>query len=181
LKRFCTKRNETVEIKKIGDDLTCVSHGEEVECTEAKCKYSLLATMSATLFGSAGPGFPDYTTELKEAPAEKDTKAKGPSKICDVCSKPVYRQDAYLFDTDTILASDKYVDFLINKWVEKGLLPSSAISGGINSQMRALAREDVRRQGGGTPWLVCKSCLSMFSVKEKKLEKAKKGADEFWG
>jgi len=180
LKRFCIRRNETIKLKPLGSSLICLPYGGEAECAEARCKYSVRATMSAPLFSPVGPEFPDYTTELKEAPANKVTKAKGPSKICDICSKPVYRQDAYLFDTGTILASDEYIDFIIRGWVKKGLFPSSAISGGINSQIRALTREDVRRQAGGTPWLVCKSCLSMFSVKEKDLEKAKNRADQFW-
>lgn len=180
MKRFCTKRNEPIELKKIKGNLTCIPYGAEVECTEARCKYSLAATMRAAVFGSAGPGFPDYTTGLKKAPAKESAKAKGPSKICDVCIKPVYRQDAYLFDTDTILASDKYIDFIIRGWVKKGLLPSSAISGGISNQMRSAAREDVKRQGGGSPWLVCKSCLPMFSVNEQGKAKAKKRADQFW-
>jgi hypothetical protein len=186
LKRFCTKWNETIELKDISGRLTCMTHGQEDKCTEARCKYAVVWSATFTLrdklFGDANRvySFSDYTRELKEAPAKEVAKTKGPSKICDVCSKPVYRQDAYIFDTGTILASDKYIDFVIRGWVKKGLLPSPTISGGINSQMRAAAREDVRRQGGGTPWLVCKSCLSMFSVKEKDLEKAKKRADRFW-
>ncbi len=180
MKRFCAKRNESIELKKIGGNFTCIPYGAEVECTEALCQYSLAATMRATLFGSAGQGFVDYTTELKGAPPKEIAKAKGPSKICDVCTKPVYRQDAYLFDTGTLLASDEYIDFVIRGWVKKGRLPSSAISGGISSLMRATAREDVKRQGGGTPWLVCKSCLSMFSVNKQDKAEAKKRADQFW-
>lgn len=181
-KRFCTKWNEPIELKEISGSLTCITHGEEVKCTEAQCKYSFAATMRAALFGSAGPGFgfPDYTTELKKAPAKEVAKAKGPSKICDVCTKPVYRHDAFLFHTDTILASDRYIDFVIRGWVKKGLLPSSAISGGISNEMRVRARHDVKRQGSGTPWLACKSCLSMFSVKEQDKAEAKKRAGQFW-
>jgi len=180
MKRFCTKRNEQIEIKEIKGNLTCLPYGAEVECTEAGCKYSLAATLRVAVFGSAGLGVVDYTTELEKFPSKEPAKAIGPSKICDVCSKSVYHHDAYLFDTDTILASDVYIDFVIRGWVEKGLLPSSTISGGISDLTRTTARHDIKRQGGGTPWLVCKSCLPMFSVSEQDKAEAKKRADKFW-
>jgi len=177
MKRFCTKWNETIELKDISGRLTCITHG--AECT-MRCKYCAAAAVLAALFGDAGPGFPDYTVEPNEALAPEAAKLKGESKICDVCSRPTYLQDSYLLHTEVVLSSDTYLDFIIRQWVKKGLLPSSAISGGITSQLRAGAREDVRRQGDRTPWLVCKSCLSMFAMHSQDAAEAQKQAARFW-
>jgi hypothetical protein len=178
MKRFCTKFSQPVNIEDINGTPMCTT-SNPLGCEE-KCKYSFAGATLSQILGSADPRFFDWTIELKGAPDEVSAKAKGSSKICDICIKPIYYEDAYLLHTDAILASDKYIDFVIHGWVKKGLLPSLVISGGISNETRAVARADIERQGGGTPWLVCKSCLSMFSLNEQDKVKAKKRASYFW-
>ncbi len=178
-KRFCTKWNEPVEIREVSGSLTCITHGHEIVCTEAKCKYSVTAVLKTALFGS-DTWFPDYTVELGELSSNEIARSRGSSKICDVCAKSVYRDKAFLLHTDTILSSDEFVDFVINGWVKKGMLPFSVISNGITKEMRAKARLDIRMQGGSTPWVVCESCLPMFSLTEQDKTEAQKRALQFW-
>jgi hypothetical protein len=64
---FCTIWNEAVSLEHVSGRLTCITHGQDVKCTEANCTYSLAATLRGALLGE-GLGFTDYTQDLKEAP-----------------------------------------------------------------------------------------------------------------
>ncbi len=70
--RFCTRRNEPIELEEVGGSLTCIPYGIEVSCTESRCKYSTAAVLHVrlfgSLFGSSASGFPDYTTESENLP-----------------------------------------------------------------------------------------------------------------
>ena len=182
MEKFCTKWNEKVTLENIDGRPTCIT-SDSLGC-DFKCKYSLAATMLAAAVGDKEfkilyPGFFDYTIELKDAPMSEAAKSRGAVKICDVCTKPTYAKESYLLHDDTILSSDAYLDFVIQGWVNKGLLPAFTIAGGITDQLRSSARNDVKKQAGGTPWLVCKSCLSMFNLNAQDKAEAATRAAQF--
>ena len=69
-------------------------------------------------------------------------------KNCDICNKFTPQNNAYLFDTATVLASDRYIDFMIDILVKQGKLPSSVISKGINKVARNIVRDDLKQLYG---------------------------------
>jgi len=66
-------------------------------------------------------------------------------KNCDICNQFTPQNNAYLFDTATVLASDRYLDFVIDMLVKKGELPSSVISKGINKITRDIVRDGLKK------------------------------------
>lgn len=170
MEKYCTKRKCNISISEATGNLTC-NFGMETECNESGCKYSLGASMRASIFGSNNQNLPDYTVDIGQATARKQK----PPKKCDICSKAVYSTDAYLLHTDTVLASDQYIDFTIKKWAQQG-----ANYGAITTTLRNQARDHIRTQSGATPWLVCKSCLPQFKLHDSDQAEANRRAEKFW-
>lgn len=81
MNRHCGKWNETVNLEEVRGRLTCISHGQEVQCSESRCRYSLAATMRASLLGEAGVEFTDYTQDSMGAPSSALTPSARQTRI----------------------------------------------------------------------------------------------------
>jgi len=190
--RFCTRKQERVDINDDKENQTCV-HGLEVDCQEAKCRYTLGVVMRTKFYGESAKRFPDYTIDLKAVPAPTETSdavpppsetsdIERPIKKCDTCGGPGLYGQSYLFDYRTVLQSNGYIDRMIRKWEHEGTIPSEMLVGGISEAIRERARDHIHDQTGDTPWSVCeRCCLGEFEhIAVEDREEAKKRGSAFW-
>lgn len=166
-KTYCQQRKKDVEFasefceQKVCKDSLPVTGC----CEEYKCPYHSADAMFRSLTGAVSNSKANLSREKKP---------------CDICYRRVSYEDSFLLHTKTVLASDKYIDYVIREWVRKGMLPEGSISLGITEKMRTATRRGLNIQAGGTPWVVCKSCIGMFKVCEEDKAKAGDSAKLFW-
>lgn len=158
LNRFCRIKKRDIELKKGEKGFVCATYGTDAECQEAQCLYSLNAVTRTRVYGSMGDGFFDYTVRREDMDAGE---AAAP-KLCDLCREPVYAGEAYLLHTETALASNEYLDKVINDWVQEGNISQAEVAQGVSPLLRVRVKESLKGRLTPNPWLVCPSCIRYF-------------------
>jgi len=158
LNRFCRIKKRDIELNKSAKGFACATYGTDAECQEAQCLYSLDAVTRTRVYGSMGDGFVDYTVRREDM----DAAETAAPKLCDLCREPVYAGEAYLLHTETALASNEYLDKLINDWVKEGHISQSEVAQGVSPLLRVRVKESLKGRLTPNPWLVCPSCMRYF-------------------
>ncbi|MGE3851920.1 MAG: hypothetical protein AB7K09_09275, partial [Planctomycetota bacterium] len=96
---------------------------------------------------------------------------------CDICARPLDTPEGYLLGADEVVASPDYISFVTERWTLNGWLAPGIEPDAVYDQVS----QDVRKQAGPAPWLVCENCILMFpQVRKDGLVEAARKVREWW-